>query len=599
MSPLNKPPEILLAVPGRLVSPAVTRGVSRVTSAVALLLLAGGCTGGSDPAGGGGDPAAPAAGEQVPASGVLFTDITEAAGIRFRHRAGDAVKDYIVEAKGGGGALFDADGDGWLDLYFANGARLSAGPSTEADALYLNRGDGTFAEVNAGGGDRRWGMGAAAADVDNDGDADLLVTRYDGATLYSNTSAPAGSTRFVDAGGLSLDGWCTGAAFADYDLDGDLDLYVARYLDFDTEQVPPRAGMWKGLMVFAGPQGLSGAHDVLLRNDGDAFSDVSEEVGLRAAAPSYGLGVVFGDIDDDGDPDVFVANDSAPNYLFRNDRSPGGDRSLREVGVEARVAFSAEGTAQAGMGVAYDDFDDDGDRDLFVTHFEDDYNTLYRNDGYRNDGAGRFAVASHELGLGQVGVPWLAFGTCFLDADNDGDLDLAVGNGHVYPQIRHLGAPGYAQPDHLFLNRGPEARPRFELVAAGDLSLPAVTRGLMKGDWDGDGDIDLVAMRLDNRPALLRNDTRPAGNHWLIVDLEGTTANRDGLGALVRVVAAGLNRTVEVVSGGSYLSHSDTRAHFGLGDRTTVERIEIRWPGGALQTLGPMPVDRVVRVRQQ
>jgi len=552
----------------------------------------GGCTDSAPPGGGDNFPVPPA-GEQASASGVMFTDVTEAAGIRFRHRAGDAVKDYIVEAKGGGGALFDADGDGWLDLYFANGARLSAG-STEADALYLNRGDGTFAEVDAGLGDRRWGMGAAAADVDNDGDADLLVTRYDGASLYWNTSAAAGSTRFSDAGdALFLDGWCTGAAFADYDLDGDLDLYVARYLDFDTERVPPRAGMWKGLMVFAGPQGLPGAHDVLLRNDGYVFSDVSEEVGLRSAAPTYGLGVVFGDIDNDGDPDVFVANDSAPNYLFRNDRSPGGDRSFREVAVEAGVAFSAEGTAQAGMGVAYDDFDDDGDRDLFVTHFEDDYNTLYRNDG-----AGRFAVASQELGLGQVGMPWLAFGTCFLDADNDGDLDLAVGNGHVYPQIRHLGAPGYAQPDHLFLNGGPASGYQFELVAAGDLSLPAVSRGLMKGDWDGDGDIDLVALRLDNRPALLRNDT-PSGNHWLIVDLEGTTANRDGLGTLVRVVAAGLDRTVEVVSGGSYLSHSDTRAHFGLGDRATVERLEIRWPGGALQTLGPLPSDQVVKVRQQ
>ena len=345
-------------------------------------------------------------------------------------------------------------------------------------------------------------------------------------------------------------------------------------------------------MVFAGPMGLPAHADALLRNDGGRFVEVSEASGVTEAEPTYGLGVVFTDHDGDGDSDLFVANDSAPNYLFRNEAAPGGERRFREAAWESRAAFSAEGTAQAGMGIASGDYDGDGDRDLFVTHFEDDYNTLYRNDG-----GGRYAVASHEAGLAEVGLPWLAFGACFLDADNDGDLDLAVGQGHVYPQVRHLDGAGYAQPDHLLLNLGAAAGHRFELAAGGDLGQPGVTRGLMKGDWDEDGDVDLVAMRLDDRPALLRNDG-PAAGHWLVVDLEGTRANRDGVGALVTVAAGDLSQSVEIAAGGSYLSHSDQRAHFGLGNRSAVDAVEVRWPGGGLQSLGPMPADRLVRIRQ-
>ncbi len=551
-----------------------------------------GCTGTAGPPPEEAGTASAGGGAGETGAGPRFTDVTEEAGIRFRHRAGGGVKDYIVEAKGGGGALFDADGDGWLDLYLVNGGRLEEDDPTPRDALYLNRRDGTFAEAalsaDVGGG---WGMGALAGDVDNDGDADLVVTHLEGASLYRNL----GTEEVVYAAAaeaLTLDRWCTGAAFADYDLDGDLDLYVARYVDFDLDGVPPRAGMWKGLMVFAGPMGLPANADALLRNDGGAFVEVSEASGVAEAAPTYGLGVVFTDYDGDGDADLFVANDSAANYLFRNDGGAGEGRRFREVAWEARVAFSAEGTAQAGMGVASDDYDGDGDRDLFVTHFEDDYNTLYRNDG-----GGRFTVTSHEAGLALVGLPWLAFGTCFLDADNDGDLDLVVAQGHVYPQIRHLDAPGYAQPDHLLMNLGAAAGHRFEPAPAGDLGQPGVTRGLMKGDWDEDGDVDLAAMRLDGRPALLRNDG-PSRGHWLVVDLEGTTANRDAVGALVTVAAGDLSRTVEIAAGGSYLSHSDTRAHFGLGSRSAVDAVEVRWPGGGLQALGPMPADRLVRIRQ-
>ena len=565
-------------------APAVPRGLAAV---LAGCLAA--CTGDSSRSPEeAGEAEGPAAAAETGA-GPRFTDVTEEAGIRFRHRAGRGVKDYIVEAKGGGGALFDADGDGWLDLYLVNGGALGEGDRSTPDALYLNRRDGTFAEAGLSGGEDRWGMGASAADVDNDGDADLVVTHLEGARLYRNLGAEEGLAG--DAGALVLDGWCTGSAFADYDLDGDLDLYVARYVDFDVDAIPPRAGMWKGLMVFAGPMALPAHVDALLRNDGGRFVEVSQTSGVAAAEATYGLGVVSTDYDGDGDPDLFVANDSAPNYLFRNEGGGGGPR-FREVAWEARAAFSAEGTAQAGMGIASGDYDGDGDGDLFVTHFEDDYNTLYRNDG-----GGRFTVASHEAGLAQVGLPGLAFGTCFLDADNDGDLDLAVGQGHVYPQVRLLDGPRYAQPDLLLLNLGAGAGHRFELAPGGDLGQPAVTRGLMKGDWDEDGDVDLVAMRLDDRPALLRNDG-PAGGHWLMVDLEGTRANRDAVGALVTVVAGDLSRTVEIAAGGSYLSHNDTRAHFGLGNRAAVDTVKVRWPGGGLQSLGPVPADRLVRIRQ-
>jgi hypothetical protein len=542
------------------------------------------------------DAAPPASARpDVQVTDVQFTDVTKAAGITFRHHAGGPIKEYIVEAKGGGGALFDADGDGWPDLYFVDGATLAVDDPGGQDAFYLNQRDGTFADVTAAariGLEARWGMGAVAGDIDNDGDADLVVTHLTGAVLLRNDGATTGTAppQFAPDPGLALGGWCTGAALADYDLDGDLDMYVARYLKFNVDDVPPRGGMWKGLMVFAGPKGLPAAPDALLRNDGTGFTDVSDVLGIDAVAPAWGLGVVFGDVDADGDADIFVANDSAPNHLLRNDANE-EHRRFQEIGLQARVAFSAEGTAQAGMGIAYDDYDADGDRDLFVTHFEDDYNMLYRNDGEA------FAAASFDAGLADPGIPLVAFGTGFLDADNDGDLDLVVGNGHVYPQIRLLGGIGYGQPDQLFLNGGRTTGFRFVVAAAGDLAVPAVTRGLISGDWDNDGDVDLVALRLDDRPALLRNDS-PAEHHWLSLRLEGRHANRSAVGALVRVIAGDLERTVEITAGGSYLSSGDIRAHFGLGKWRAADQVEIRWPGGETQQLGRIDGDQIITVRQ-
>ena len=519
---------------------------------------------------------------------VLFTDVTAACGLDFRMHSGGQVKNYIIEAKGGGGAFLDYDGDGWLDIYLVNGSRLEGYPDSTAaptNALYRNMGDGTFANYTrtAGVGDTGWGMGCATADYDQDGDLDLYVTNYGPNVLYRNE----GNGQFRDVGqaaGVDLAGWSTGASFGDYDGDGDPDLYVAQYLHFAPERVPPRGGMWKGVLVFAGPLGLPGAQDVLYRNESNGqFRDVTRQTKVGQFAPTYGLSALFCDYDQDGDPDLYVANDSAPNFLYRNE----GNGQFRDVGVEAGAALSAEGGAQAGMGIAYGDYDGDGDGDLLVTHFEDDYNTLYGNQGN-----GRFAVVSAAAGLAEPSLPHLSFGTCFLDYDNDQDQDLFVANGHVYPQIRHLAPDGYAEPNQLFANQGPASAYRFAEVAAGDVSSPAVSRGAAKGDYDNDGDVDILVFNLDGPPQLLRND---GGNqrNWLSLRLVG-----GGLGAKVTIASGGVEQTTEIVSGGSFLSHSDGRVHFGLGFNQAADWIEIRWPSGRVQRLEDVAANQFLTVEE-
>ena len=533
------------------------------------------------------DPPAPVP-PTTPLDPVRFTDATAIAGIDFQMRSGGQVKNYIVESKGGGGAFFDYDSDGWLDIYLVNGSRL--GDQTEpapANALYRNQGNGTFADhtLTAGVGDTAWGMGCAAADFDNDGDSDLYVTNYGPNTLYRNQ----GDGTFHDisrTAGVDLDGWSTSATFGDYDLDGDLDLYVAQYLEFSPATAPPRGGMWKGVLVFTGPLGLQGTQDVLYRNEGDGtFVDITRKARAGKLDPTYGLGALFGDYDSDGDPDLYIANDSTPNFLYRNQ----GDGTFREVGVAAGAALSAEGGAQAGMGIAYGDYDRDGDRDLFVTHFEDDYNTLYRNQG-----DGTYTVASSALGLTEPSLAHLAFGTCFLDYDNDQDLDLFVANGHVYPQILHVNPSGYTEANQLFVNQGPTADYRFVETAAGDVDHAALSRGTAHGDYDNDGDVDLLVFNLDDAPTLLRND---GGNqrNWLTLYLQGTASNRDGIGAKITVSTGDIVQTVELISGGSFLSHSDPRAHFGLGFYQRAQA-EIRWPSGQVQHLEDLAANQLLTV---
>ncbi len=518
---------------------------------------------------------------------VRFTDVTTACGLDFRMYSGGRVKNYIIEAKGGGGAFLDYDDDGWLDIYLVNGSRLEGYPDSATaptNALYRNMGDGTFENYTrtAGVGDAGWGMGCAAADYDQDGDLDLYVTNYGPNVLYRNE----GNGQFRDVGqaaGVDLSGWSTGATFGDYDGDGDPDLYVAQYLHFAPERVPPRGGMWKGVLVFAGPLGLPGAQDVLYRNEGNGqFHDVTRQAKAGQFEPTYGLSALFCDYDQDGDPDLYVANDSAPNFLYRNE----GNGQFRDVGMEAGAALSAEGGAQAGMGIAYGDYDGDGDGDLLVTHFEDDYNTLYGNQG-----DGRFSVVSAAAGLAEPSLPHLSFGTFFFDYDNDQDQDLFVANGHVYPQIRHLAPNGYAEPNQLFANQGSAGAYRFAEVAAGDVSRPAVSRGAAKGDYDNDGDVDLLVFNLDEPPQLLRND---GGNqrNWLSLRVVG------GLGAKVAIASGGVEQTTEIVSGGSFLAHSDGRIHFGLGFNQTADWIEIRWPSGRVQRLEDVAANQFLTVEE-
>ena len=474
-----------------------------------------------------------------------------------------------------------------------NGSRLGGYDDAAAaprNALFRNNQDGTFTDVTtrAGVGHTGWGMGCIAADFDNDGDEDLYVMNYGPNVLYRN-QGDGTFANIATPAGVDLPGWSTGASFGDYDNDGDLDLYVAQYVEFSPRIAPPRGGMWKGTLVFAGPINLPGAADALFRNEGNqTFTEVSQPAGVAPPTPWYGLGVIFADYDDDGDADIYVANDSAPNFLYQNQ----GNNTFVDVALIANIALSNEGIPQAGMGIAYGDCDNDGFRDFLVTHFEDDYITLYHNQG-----DGFFSVISSEVGLAEPSLPWLSFGTCFLDYDNDGDQDLLVANGHVYPQVRHLHPEGCAEPNQLFANQGRENNWRFVEVEAGDLSIPNTSRGACKGDYDNDGDVDLLIFNMDSAPALLRNE---GGNrhNWLSVRLVGTRSNRGGIGARVRVVAGDLDQTIEVVTGGSFLSHSDTRAHFGLGRLQTIDQVEVRWPSGRVQQLRDVPPNQFLVIEE-
>ena len=517
-----------------------------------------------------------------------FVDVAESVGLTRAHTGGTAEKEYIVEAKGGGGALLDADGDGDVDFYWVNGATLEE-PAGAGNTLYRNDGGHGFRDVTreAGVGGRGWGMGAASADIDNDGDADLYVTCLEADLLYRNRGGAAGFEDATAGAGIERDGWSTGAAYGDYDGDGDLDLYVAGYAVFVLDEVRPLGSRWRGTPVFAGPVGLPAAPDALLRNDAGVFTDVTGAAGVGDVEAGYGLGVLFVDADDDGDVDLFVANDSTPNFLFRNDGGRFADASLA-----AGVAYAGRGTSQAGMGAAWGDVDGDLRPDLIVTHFENDYNTLYRNLG-----GGRFADVTVLAGLGVAALPWVGFGVCAGDFDLDADVDLFVANGHVHPQIERAGTgSSYGQPNQLFLNRGDGTF----AVAGADSGLGGgarVTRGALAGDWDDDGDLDLFVHNLNDRPSLLRNDG--ARGHWLGVRLTGTRGNRDAVGARLLLTAGGRTQRRDLLRGSSFLGSEDPRIHFGLGAATRVDCLVVRWPSGHRQSVHGPAVDAYLTVVEE
>jgi hypothetical protein len=526
----------------------------------------------------------------------VFEDVAESAGIRFRQVGGSPEKNYIFEAKGGGVCLLDADGDGLLDIFFVNGNTLEGVREgrSPGHALYRARGDGTYEDVTARAGvsGRGWGMGCAVADYDNDGDADIYVTGVNGNILFRNE----GDGRFADvtdAAGLRGGRWSTSAAFVDYDRDGDLDLYVANNIEVDVRSTPlsfpgPDCN-YRGTRVMCGPRGLPGALDQFFRNDGDGtFTDVTVAAGLLEKSPLYGLGVAVGDVNNDGWPDIYVADDSTPSYLYVNQK----DGTFEDDALIAGVAVSDDGMEQAGMGVDLGDYDNDGWLDITKSNFAFENSNLYHNE--RN---GDFTDQSLKTaGTGLATRPLVKWGTKFLDYDNDGWLDIVIANGHVYPYLLKspLAGEQYHQPRLLFRNL---ADGRFEDVSR--TSGPGIaaehsSRGLAVGDLDNDGDLDIVVVNIDDAPSILRNDGGNARN-WLTVALRGTTSNRMGLGARVTARSGDLRQIREATTAGSIFSASDSRVHFGLGAAGQAD-LEIVWPSGKTQKLSAVAANQIVTV---
>ena len=530
-----------------------------------------------------------------------FVDVAAKLGIARPLLSGRPAKDHLLDSAGAGAAFLDYDQDGRLDVYLVNGWRLDGTRGVERgrDALYRQRPDGSFEDVTdtAGvGGEGEWGAGVAVADYDNDGRPDLFVTNFGRNLLYRNL----GGGRFENVAarvGVEAPGWNTSASFFDADGDGWLDLYVARYIDCsvdDVLQAKPTLS-WRGLeQVAVGPFGLKGAPDRFFRNVEGRFVDATEEAGMKDLALGFGFAVRAADFDDDGDLDVYVANDSDPNYLYRND---GGGR-FKEVAVPASCAFDANGAAQASMGIATGDADGDGILDLFTTNFSEDFSTLYKGVG-----AGFFEDVSRETGVGPLTYRQLSWGTAFADFDNDGDLDLAIANGHIYPQIdRHPEVIGtYRQRNLLLENRSirDDATPRAPAEAlfrdataeAGPgFGVERAHRGLAVGDFDNDGRLDLLITALDEPPALLRNEG--AAGSWLTIVCEAPGGTAIPIGTKVTVTAGGRTLSWDIAAGDSYASTHDPRLHFGLGKAEAADEVQVRWPDGT------RTVRRNVRARQ-
>jgi len=556
-----------------------------------LLLLVGQCVFGQ---GGHNAPTAPPPGakslkcnnRQIP----QLEDVTNKVGIHFTHTS-DPAKKYIVESMSGGVILFDYDRDGWVDIYFTNAPSVDMALKGQKSpgALYHNNHDGTFTDVTAkaGIGTPCMAMGGAVGDYDNDGWPDLYVTCLGANVLYHNN----GDGTFTDVAkkaGVGVGSWSMGAAFGDYDGDGYVDLMVTNYVDFHLNDLPAFGAApnckYRGIDVQCGPRGLRGAPDNLFHNNGDGtFTDVSKEAGVSDPDGYYGLTTIWSDFNNTGRPDIYVANDSTPKYLYKNL----GNGKFKEIGLESGTAVSEDGSEQASMGIALGDYLHTGREDISVTNFEDENDLLYRNDGDWN-----FTEVSYPSGIALASLPWVKWGNVFADLDNDGWVDLFTVGGHVYPQVDGLPAGGgYRQPKLLSMN---ERNGNF--CDASDQAGPAlkekrVSRGVAVGDLFNDGNIDIVVNDLDGSPMVLRNHGIP-GHHWVSFELAGTKSNRMALNARVKVIAGGMTQTDQVHSGGSYLSQNDTRLHFGLGTATKIDKVEVYWPSGTVDTISNLVADQ-------
>jgi hypothetical protein len=534
-------------------------------------------------------PPPPASGRPFP---VTFTDIAATAGLRQPIIAGSEPRRYIIESMGSGTAFLDFNNDGWMDIFLVNGSRVGASPgSTSAtNMLYRNNRDGTFTDVSVRAGVARsgWGQSVTVADYNNDGHPDLFITYWGTNVLYQNR----GDGTFHDvtiAAGLK-DGvrWGSGASFIDYDRDGDLDLFVANYLTLDLARTPlPGKGaqcQWLRMPVFCGPRGLPFSNNLLYRNNGDGtFNDISAASGIGAPQNTYALGVLAADLDEDGWPDIYVASDSSRSLFYHNNHNG----TFSERAIYTGLALDESGMPQAGMGLAVTDYDGDGRLDIAKTNFADDYPNLYRSLGREG-----FTDRALSAGLG-VHPQYVLWSPIFADFDNDAWPDLFISAGHVFSEVDRLkSVQRFRNPRLLYRNLG---NGKFEDV--GPLAGEAIraehsSRGAAAGDFDNDGDIDLLIMNMNEPPSLLRNTNR-SGNHWFAAKLVGTKSNRMAIGAKVRVQAAGRWQTAMMLSQAGYYSVNDPRLHFGLGSSVRVDTLEVTWPDGEKQSWKDLPADQL------
>ncbi len=538
----------------------------------------------------------------VPLPVVNYRDIAKQAGLLSPSVNGaESDKQYIIETIGSGVALFDYDKDGWLDVFIVNGTTLtpSPGQSKPVSHLYHNNRNGTFTDVTAAAGLNRtgWGNGACAGDYDNDSDTDLFVTYWGQNALWRNNLNEGAAGTFTDvasAVGLkqSKTRWNTGCSFLDYDKDGDLDLFIANYIDLDLAKTPARGSSnycsWKGLAVVCGPRGLAAGTNALYRNDGKGnFTDVSQSSGISKVQGRYGFTSLVSDYDNDGWPDIYLACDSTPNILFHNE----GNGVFSDIGLLSGTAVNEDGQEQAGMGVGAGDYDRDGLIDLIKTNFADDTPTLYHNDG-----GNVFTDTTYPARLG-VNTRFLGWGAGFLDFDNDGWKDILMVNGHVYPEVDSLQSNSpFKQERVLFWNLHDKTFYDLSDTAGTAILDRRASRGAAFGDLDNDGSIEVVVNNIGDTPSLLKNSGTQL--NWTLLHLVGTKSNRSAIGARLTVTTGGIRQVDEVRSGGSFLSQNDLRLHFGLGKARQIDRVEIQWPSGRREYFVNLKVNTVLTLTE-
>ena len=528
---------------------------------------------------------------------LYFTDQTRQAGIHFKHTNGASKEKYLPETMGSGGLFFDYNNDGHLDIYLVNSGVLNGASqphrnSNHTNVLYRNKGDGTFLDATIDAGLHQsygYGMGCLAADYDNDGDADLYLTNFGRNQLYRNN----GDGTFTDVtahAGVGDGNWSVSASFGDFNLDGYLDLYVANYLNYQLETA--HACFLGGIHMYCGPHEYPGARDTLYRNNGDGtFTDVTTRAGVHNAGK--GLGVLFTDDNNDGYPDIFVANDAVPDFLYRNNK----DGTFTDIALTAGVAYNSEGRATASMGIASGDYDNDGVQDLFVTNFSLEVNSLFRNDG-----DGFYTMTTFEAGLADPSFSKLGFGTEFLDADNNGTLELFVANGHVWDNVSEITPSlSYRQQCQIFGNTGTGQFRDVSETAGQFFKRPVIARGVAVGDYNNDGTTDILVTCCGASPILLRNDSQT--HNYVKIRLVGTESNRDGIGAKVWVHTDERTLFREATCGGSYASGSEQTLLFGIGAQKTIQAIEVKWQNGNTQTLNfsdaESPVNQTIYITEE